>query len=291
MIKNKKIKNALALVLGASFAVGGTACNFFTTDNEKDLAQTVGEVNITSYLSQTDFADYADDVETIMSLVKTNDSNTLTQISKRDLVSAFVNNGSMYVNNYGYSYRQTFEMLMNSLVNRKIMVQYALAYYLADEDADKTAEGCKAFVKAEQDNASGKEQELLKAHPELSAIKYFLDEEEYNTAVYQLKKAINDSLDSAETSIIKASDEEHNHGEARTLPKRANQEKEDYLPKQYEIYTGRNAADSCGPDYERVEGSTPTTRMKAYNSLLANLVSDVKSSWRHFPFKSKSYSP
>ncbi|MBR2340930.1 MAG: hypothetical protein IKA72_00790 [Clostridia bacterium] len=274
MIKNRKIKNALALVLGASFVVGGTACSFFPTDSEKDLAQTVAKVDITDYLSETEFAQYADDVETIMSYMSTESSNKLTQISKRDLVVSFVNTGSTYINSYGYTYRQTFELLMKNLVSRKIMVQYALAYYLADETSGKTAQGCQEFIQSEQDAASGKTQELLKAHPVVSALKYFLDEEEYNTAVYTLKKALNDSLDSAETSIIKAEEEEHDHSEARTVPTRANKAKEDYLPETYEIYTGRNAADSCGPDYTRVEGSTPATRMKAYNSFLANLVSN-----------------
>ena len=90
MIKNKKIKNALALILGASFVVGGTGCNFFPTDTEKDLAQTVAEVDITDYLSETEFADFADDVELIMSYMSTDSTNKLTQISKRDLVSAFI---------------------------------------------------------------------------------------------------------------------------------------------------------------------------------------------------------
>lgn len=266
MIKNKKIKNALALVLGATFAVGGTACSFFPTDNEKDLNQTVAEINITDYLSETEFANYANDVKTIMSYMETDSSNMLTEVSKRDLVSAFLNVGSTYINSYGYTYRQTFELLMNSLVSRKIMVQYAIAYYLAQEGSDKSAEGCRASI----DSAEGS----LKNHPEVSALKYFLDEEEYAKAVYNLKKALNDSLDSAETSIITASDDAHDHGETRTTPTKVNTEKEDYLPEVYEIYTGRNSADSCGPDYERVEGSTPTTRMKAYNTFLANLSSN-----------------
>ena len=272
MIKNKKIKNALALILGASFVVGGTGCNFFPTDTEKDLAQTVAEVDITDYLSETEFADFADDVELIMSYMSTDSTNKLTQISKRDLVSAFMSTGSTYINSYGYSYRQTFTMLMNSLVNRKIMVQYALAYYLADETAGKTAGDCEDYVNS-QGGETGKAKELLKAHPEVSALRYFLGEEEYNKAVYELKKALNDALDSTESSIIKASDEEHNHGDTRTLPSRVDQAKSDYLPEKYEIYTGRNAADSCG-EYERVEGSTTTTRIKAYNSFLANLASN-----------------
>ena len=241
MIKNKKMKNALALILGASFVVGGTACSFFPTDNDRDLAQTVAEVDITDYLSTTEFADKAEDVKTIMSFMKTGDTNTLTEIAKKDLVSAFLNVGSTYVNSYGYTYRQTFEMLMNSLVSRKIMVQYAIAYYLA-QDSSKSAEGCRESIKGD--------------HPEVEALKYFLDDEEYDKAVYTLKKALNDSLDSAETSIITASEESHDHGDTRTIPTKVNTEKEDYLPETYEIYTGRNAADACG-EYERVEGSTP----------------------------------
>ena len=272
MIKKNKIKNAAALILGLTFAVAGAGCEFLTTNNDKDMAQTIGEVNIASYLAGTkDFADYSDDMVNVI-----NNGGMTTKILKRDLVSAFMNVGSTYVQQYGYSYRQTFELLMDSLVNRKIMAQYAMAYYLK-KDETKTAAGCIEFVETKTNSATGKIKENFENHPEVLAMQYFLDEEDYNTAVYSLKKAINNSLDSTEQSFIAADEEEHNHGEARTLPSKVDTEKTDYYPKDdngnidYEIFTGREPVGTLFGEYEKVEGSTQTTRLKAYNSFLANL--------------------
>ncbi|MBE5753599.1 MAG: hypothetical protein E7343_06030 [Clostridiales bacterium] len=272
MIKKNKIKNVAALILGLTFAVAGAGCEFLTTNNDKDMAQTIGEVNIASYLAGTkDFADYSDDMVNVI-----NNGGMTTKILKRDLVSAFMNVGSTYVQQYGYSYRQTFELLMDSLVNRKIMAQYAMAYYLKNDET-KTAAGCIEFVETKTNSATGKIKENFENHPEVLAIQYFLDEEDYNTAVYSLKKAINNSLDSTEQSFITADEEEHNHGEARTLPSKVDTEKTDYYPKDdngnidYEIFTGREPVGTLFGEYEKVEGSTQTTRLKAYNSFLANL--------------------
>ncbi len=272
MIKKNKIKNTAALLLGLTFAVAGAGCDFLTTNNDRDMAQTVGEVNIASYLAETeDFADYSDDMVSII-----NDGGITTKILKRDLVAAFMNVGSSYVQQYGYSYRQTFELLMDSLVNRKIMAQYAMAYYMKKDEA-KTATGCMEFVETKTNEATGKIKENLEKHPEVLTMQYFLGEDDYNNAVYSLKKAINTSLDSAEQSLITADEEEHNHGEARTLPSKVDTEKTDYYPKDdngnvnYEIFTGREPVGTLFGEYEKVDGSTQTTRLKAYNTFLANL--------------------
>ncbi len=108
-------------------------------------------------------------------------------------------------------------------------------------------------------------------------LEYFLTQngtetEEYEQAVYSLKKSLNDSLDSLEQTYIKAEDEEHDHEEARTLPTGVDTENEDYVPDAYEIYTGsaKLPVGDCG-EYEAQDGSTAATRQKAYNAFLANL--------------------
>ncbi len=270
-MKKSKIKNAAALMLGLTFAVAGAGCDFLTTNNEKDMEQTIGEVNIANYLAETEFADYSDDMTSII-----NDGGLKTGILKRDLVAAFLNAGATYVNQYGYSYRQTFELLMDSLVNRKIMVQYAMAYYMK-KDSTKTAAGCMEFVNAQTAAATDKEKTNLENHPEVLTMQYFLEEDDYKSAVYALKSAINSSLDSAEGGYISADEESHDHGEARTLPTNVDAEKTDYYPQDgegnvnYEIFTGREPIGTLYGEYEKLDGSTQTTRMKAYNTFLANL--------------------
>ena len=275
MNKKNTIKKTTALLLGLGFALAGTGCGFITTDNDADVKQTVAEVNITDYLENDQnisYGDFADDLETVLKTGRLN-----TKILKRDLISYFLNVGYNYVNNYGYSYKDTFNMLIDSLVSRKIISQYALAYYLAKEGSTLTADGCVAYIASEKtkDGLSDKEKALLSAHPEISALKYFLtengaDQKAYDEVVYSLQKSINDSLDSMEQTIIAKEDETHDHGEKRTTPTGISTLDEDYLPAQYAIYTGHNTPDSCG-EYERVNGSTAYTRKKAYGQLLSSL--------------------
>ncbi len=270
MKRKNNAKKIAALLLSAALAVGSVGCGgFILTDNEKDLAQTVAKVDISSALTGG-LQDVAADVAEIV-------KDLSTEISKQELVAYFMSTGYQYVQSYGYSYEDTFNMLMDGLVSRKIMIQYAIAYYLKN-NPDLTVAGCQQYVEAQKAGATDKEKELYKAHPEVLTLKYFLteggkDDVKYKVAVYSLKKSINDSLDSLETTYIKAESEDHDHSDVRTLPTGVDTEREDYYNDQYGIYTGRNTKDGDGGfgDYEKQDGSTTSTRQKAYNAFLANL--------------------
>lgn len=275
MSKKQTFKKTAALLLGIALTVGATGCTFTTPDNEKDLAQVVATVNISESLkSDEEYGNYASDIAEII-------DNMSTDILKRELVSYYLSTGYSYTQS-GYSYEDTFNMLMDNLVNRKIITQYAVAYYV--KNANLTAAGCAAYVEAQLNATSGKEKELLEKHPEVLTLKYILTEggkaeeqAEYDKAIYSLKSSLNSSLDSLEsTYYITSSDEEHNHSSGRTTPDNVGTEKEDYYPVNadgslnYDIYTGRNALTSCG-EYEKVDGSTTTSRQKAYNAFIANV--------------------
>ncbi len=269
MNKKNNAKKVAALVLGLALAAGGVGCgNFIITDSEKDLKQTVATVNVSGHLTE-EYADVADDVAEIVNSLS-------TDISKRDLVISFLNTGYQYVQNYGYTTEDTFNMLMDGLVSNEIMIQYAIAYYL--KNTSLSAAGCKQYVEAQKAGASEREKELYKAYPEVLVLKYFItdggnDDTDYNVVVYNLKKSLNDSLDSLEEGYIKAETNEEETTEARTLPTNVKTEKEDYFNANYGVYTGRNTKDGKGGfgDYEKQEGSTTSTRKKAYNAFLANL--------------------
>ena len=273
MNKKNTLKKTAALMLGLALTVGATGCNFIVTDSQRDLAQTVATVNITDALKEDER--YGEVIaNTVDNIIGT------SEISKRDLITYFLNAGSSYVDSYGYEY--TFNMLLDTLINREIIIQYAVAYYLSQKDENGayiyTQEKHDTFVDAQLNAAASDEKakELLEAHPEVLTFKYFLTEggaemEEYYRAEYSLKKSLNSSLDSLETGFIKTSDHEHDEeAETRTLPTGVGTEKADYYTQNYQIYTGRNSLAECG-DYEAQEGSTTTTRRNAYNSLLSNL--------------------
>ena len=274
------MKKVATIFLALAMTVGATGCNFLVTNSQADLAQTIAKVDVTKSLkADSELGSVADEFAAVVK-----EGGVSTEIPKSDLIASYMSVGYSYVNSYGYSYTDTFNMLMDGLVNRKIMTQYAVAYYLKN-NANLSSTGMKAYMESEL--AAEKNEDVkavLSNHKEVLAMKYFLtggkteadktaDEnplEEYETAVYSLKKSFNASLDTAEANYIKEKTDEHLHEEMRTTPINANAETEEYYTTDYEVYTGRNAAEACG-EYERVDGSTPTTRQKAYNTFLSNL--------------------
>ena len=286
MNKKHTLKKTAAIFLTLALTVGATGCSFITTDSAKDMARQVANVDISTYLATVD-GDEKNQATALKTII--DEGGISTTIPKRDLIAYFLNVGYQYVESYGYTYKDTFNMLMDTLVSRKIMTQYAMVYYL---QKGLTADGCMAFIESELDavkkrvGETGREYVLLKAHPEVSALKYFLtqgeDAETYDKAVYSLKKMLNDSLDSAEKTYINETEETHDHGTKRTTPTNVGTEQADYYvaptevggeTKTYEVYTGRNSLSECY-GYEAVDGSTRMTRMKAYIRFLGNLQSN-----------------
>ncbi len=282
MSKKNSIKKIAALALGVALTMGATGCDFIRTDSMKDLEQTVATVNISKMLSE---ADGAEKLNAILDL-----GGVGKDIPKRDLVSYFMSIGYQYVESYGYSYEATFNMLLDMLVSRKIVTQYAVLYYL-NNNSKLSAEKCAQYVEAQLAEAkTDREKELLKAHPEVSAMKYFLTEYDVDTqtaekqdlwdkTLYQMFSAINATLDSTESAYITASSEDHNHDDSRTKPTNADTEKSDFYiaPRivdgeedRYEVYTGLNK-NGIPYGYEALDGSTVTTRKKAYNAFIGNL--------------------
>lgn len=271
MNKKNILKKTAAVVLGTAITVGATGCNFLITDNEKDLNQIIVKVNISESLKKEEgYETVATDLDRVIK-----DYNLSSNIYKRDLIATFLSQGYSYVQN-GSTYKDTFTTLLDNLIDRTIMIQYAVAYYLK-QDNNLTVAGCKNYYDAAVQAADEKTKTLYENYPEVLAYKYFLTEndtdmEEFDRVEYQLKYSFNASIDSFESSYITEEEEEHNHGETRTLPTNANKEKSDYYTKNYEIYTGRKTV-SADNEYEPLDGSTKTTRQQAYNAFLARLQS------------------
>ena len=240
-------KKTAAVGIAAVMALGAlTGCDLVSTDLQKDYAQVVAEVDITkseAFAEGGEYAAYADAIEPF-------------EIVKRDLVSNFMSIGYLYVESYGYSYADTYELIKNSLVNRAIYLQYAKAYFF--KSGEYTVEGYEAAVNAAEEGEK-----------DIAGLAYFLDEEEQAMAEYEAKVAFNSAIDSLETAIIDFEDE-HDHEDARTTPTGVDTVDEDFIDPAYKVYTGSNSASDCG-SYETVERSTPSTRTRAYKRLLSNL--------------------
>ena len=268
-MKRKNFGKKIAVTaLAMAFALGGTSCTMFMTDSEKDMAQTIATVDVTKnadYKAGGKYAEYA-------SVVGKVDGTIL----KRDLIAYFMNVGSNYVSSYGYE--KTFTMLLDTLVTRKIMVQYAMTWYLTSEDEEYTADF--SVEKYEAYMAAAKTENVeFKDKEELLTLTYFLTEngtkpEKYEQAEYTLKSIINKTLDQTEAGYIEEENgKDKTFGTERATPTGVGTEKEEYFDADYEIYSGHNTVDSCG-SYEKIDGSTQYTRRKAYNDFLSNLSSN-----------------
>jgi len=247
--KKKKIAAiALSAMLMGSALAG---CDLVTTDSQKDLLQVVAEVNITSgaaFRSGGEYEQYASAI-------------TTSDILKRDLVASYMSVGYQYVESYGYTYEKAFDLIIDSLINRQIYLQYAKAYFFDTQSTTYTMTGYTAAVSAAEGDDLDKQ---------LAGLSYFLDETEIAVANYTVRKSFNTSIDSQEENIITASEDSKTYDTARTTPTGVDTEVEDYYDAAYKIYIGSNSASDCG-SYETVDGSTPTTRRKAYGQFLASL--------------------
>lgn len=309
----KKLIMIISCLLAAVFGLGMfSGCDLLLTDNRADMEQVVAEVNIGSdtdslnAMFSTIFgSDYEldADVESNLSDIVTTDN-----IYKRDLVAYFINYGYSYVSQGSYTYAEAFELMMDSLVSRKIMVQYAMLYYLSEGqivvDRDSLSPDVLAIVDDAPDGSneygykvvtgtdgiivkdgltvsdylSAKNQEGLSGDAQtIAMLEYFLTADEINYAQYQLRLAVNSAIDSYEQEIIAAEEDSSSSTSGdRATPTGANETDENYYPQDdngelyYEIYTGSNFDADLG-EYEKLDGSSPITRRKAYNSFINSL--------------------
>ena len=256
----KNGKRAAVVALSAVLACASLAgCDRLTTVNTaKDYAQIIAEVDLTAsedYAAGGTFAAYRDLVET-------------GSISKRDLIMSYLSSGYSIQQQYGWSYQDIFEMIIESLVNRQIFVQYSKTYLAQNGAGDDkyTVDGYKAAMAGDFPCEEARV---------AAGLAYFLTADEKSKADYDLRVSINGQIDTYEEAIIDF-EEDHAHtadSDVRTLPTGAETEDAEYFDVNYRIYTGAEAPSALGT-YEKPDGSTASTRKRAYEKYLASLRSN-----------------
>ena len=287
----KKLTKIIGVALAAVFSLGLFAgCDLISTNNQADMEQVVATVNVSN---DSDLLESSLETlgSTMTSDVQSNIGEILStdEIYKRDLVAYFISYGYNYLSQNGYDYAATFNQIMDELVQRKVLVQYATVYYLSEEevrvdtdfidftegynsdpenpngdakvmDGDISVANYLGAIAAAGENATSDEIAL-------AGLSIFLTDDEKKYAEYQVMQAINSSIDSYEQDIISADIGTSSTDTARTTPTGAN-EVAAFYPKtdsgelNYGVYTG--FGDSNYGEYERVEGSTVVTRKRAY---------------------------
>lgn len=249
-----KKKTFAALALTSCIALGATltGCSLVSTNNRLDMEQVIATVDISNELG-SEFAAYKDAVSS-------------KKIVKRELVSYFLNVGYSYVQS-NHTYAETFNALLDALVNNAVLVQYSTVEILSTMPDEVKA----LFVK---------ETDQVKKYESL------LDADEVNLAKYKLYSSINSAIDNQEKKVIKEEDGYTGTG-TRTTPTNLNTEQDDYYPFKmengkkvldYGIYTGYGdyTLENSGAYYDdgdgdALDGTTRSTRVKAYNIFLSNL--------------------
>ena len=100
----KFLLKLMTVILTVAMLTGTMAsCGLFEVDTDRDLERPVATVDI--------------DVDGSVIAPE--------NIYKRELVAGFMSYGYMYVQNYGYSLSDTYSLILDNLINNKIIIQYA----------------------------------------------------------------------------------------------------------------------------------------------------------------------
>ena len=218
------------MILAVAICFGAVSgCSLVSKNTERDMKQVVATVQLEGAAKES--------------------------IYKRDVIMMYINYGYQYVQSYGYTLEQAIQLIVDSLITNKLLVQSACEYFYE-----------KATTKPENkyDAAS------------------YLDEYEKALAEYQTLKAFNDLIESYIEEDV--AEEETYTETARAVPTGALTEREkNILPKKYwEAYANAETpadkraveleyyneyiAEGIVTGYE--EGERDAERISAYNQTL-----------------------
>ena len=252
-----------ALAAAITMSVALPAC---VTRDEEDLNQVIATVDITKSenLEAEGLSEYVSAISS-------------ENITKRDLIAAYYNTASSLSSSYSTS--EIFELLVNTLTNTSVVVQYATLSLIKDKVAEDAS-----FLSEYQALSSDVEKYELLLEGETSTNDDGGESDRVMLAQYALYSSINSSLDSQEESIINGDDQTSEATETRTTPGGAGEEVENFLPLNddgtlnYNIYTGYTGdgysyllEDSGAYADDALEGSTRSTRRLAYAQFITSL--------------------
>ena len=184
-------------------------CALITTDTDRDMAQVVATVQI-------------------------EDSITADNIHKIEMLSAFMSYGYAYVQQYGYTVEATYEMILQNLVQNKIIIQGA-RMALAEKYNAGQANGDE-FLAYFIDNATatdsinasassmGKEYKVDELKRVVTELEKYLTELEIAQAKYSVRNSINSLIETYAEDEEEESEKEDETFQARTTPTKSENE-------------------------------------------------------------------
>ncbi|MBO4251145.1 MAG: hypothetical protein J5911_00605 [Clostridia bacterium] len=163
----KRFVKLITLILSVIIGLAGlSGCRLVTKNAERDLAQTIAEVNI----------------------------NQKDEITKKDLLMSYMNYGYMYVQYYGYTQDQVYSIILNNLIDNRIIIQVA-------------------YEKFENEEGGVKNENKPKYNPER-----YLDDDEIIDAKYSTYKSFDNLLETYSSDNTYTEKKDTLPVETRTVP-------------------------------------------------------------------------
>ncbi len=153
----------LAFVLGLSVFSG---CNLVTRNSDRDLEQVVATVNIDSDKFQTE------------------------KISKKDMIMGYLNYGYQYAGSYTQA--QIFQMILDSLVNERILLQNAMVEFETPSSALEKA------LDVRKETIPNATNFVENADKDEYTVERYLTADDIRDAEYEVIKSINTLIESYE---------------------------------------------------------------------------------------------
>ena len=172
LMKNKLSKIVvmiMAVVMCLSAFVG---CDWITTNIDEDMKQTVATVKISEAVNAED-------------------------ITKKQLNAGYLSYGYQYVQNYGYTTSKAYSLVLQNLVNNRIIVQQSRVEIakLYNSFLDGSATAKTDFEKYMKDNTLSGSAKLDAKESSAAALEKFLSKYEVEQAKYSVRKSINSMID------------------------------------------------------------------------------------------------
>ena len=147
----KRLVALISLIISVFMTLSCLAgCNLVTLDSERDMNKVIATVSI--------------------------DDGIKTEIKKKEVIIAYLNYGYTYTQYYGYSQAQTFNVIIEGLINDEILLQNAMK-------------------EMEEGKAPFDTQGLINQDYAKWDVKRYLTQDEITESIYEARKVVNDMLD------------------------------------------------------------------------------------------------
>ena len=198
----KILTKIVTLVLIVALSVTTFAgCGLISTDTDRDMAQVVATVDIDLYAKNESGEDTVDAEE----------------ILKSEMLSAFMSYGYMYVQSYGYTTAATYELILENLVQNRLIIQGARRD-LAKAYNNYNAQNASEFLTYFKENALA-EGSIDSKSNDIANLEKYLTAYEKAQAWYSVRASVNQMIDSyVDAEDEDAADKEDETYEVRGVP-------------------------------------------------------------------------